>query len=135
MPVRRFPRFGKRTAVAAVVLLLLGIFGSLAVRREPREIDRSRGLRLGMTQREVQEVMQSRYQRWFHGTSARSNRWLVFGESTIARLLTMNAVRRRLGVAGSYPIDFEDWPVRVRLDSEGRVDRIERGSEVEQAGR
>lgn len=55
--------------------------------------------------------------------SREDDRGLVFGDSGL-RAKIMN------WLGYSYPgVPIHKWPVRVRLDDEGRVDRIERSGE------
>ena len=60
--------------------------------------------------------------------------WLLFGQSATFRLGWKVQVEGWLGIPhDATPMD--EWPVRVRFDQDGRVDRIERGDEVEEAAK
>lgn len=117
-------------------LLLCGALVAWAQLGEPPEIERSRALRLGMTESEVVAVMG----RSPHGRVQRngSDYYITqyFGRSQDLRLRVYDAVVGWMGDGLVWSPFHEDWPVRVRFDRrppQGRVDRIERGSDVEAA--
>jgi hypothetical protein len=128
---------------AAVVVLLGAVFAWLAV-REPPEIGRSRALRLGMTQAEVEAVMGQADEIWTTfflgdvvsagggGSNLRTG-GLLFGSmlKTKMRVRDWFGLKKdSFGLKGN--VELNDWPVRVRLDENGRVVYIRRGQEVVQ---
>ncbi|HVJ67907.1 MAG TPA: hypothetical protein VM510_07985 [Caulifigura sp.] len=96
---------------------------------EPPEIARSRALRLGMTKQEAEQVMgftqtvgykkANGEEGIMYGTTGR---WWVNLQFKINQWTGMTAPGLRL----------DAWPVRCRFDENGRIDRIERGSEIEE---
>jgi hypothetical protein len=57
--------------------------------------------------------------------------WIMCSATAQQRLQIKSTVERWLGLQRSG-LAIEEWPVRCRLDKEGRIDRIERGSEIEE---
>ena len=88
---------------------------------ESPEIERSRTLRLGMTEPEIAAVMgkwdRVRTELRLDGTTST----LLFGQSSAFRKRVYDEVRFRTGdVIPNWEPHYEDWPVRVRFDKTGR---------------
>lgn len=128
MPPPRPRRIVTRAVLAlAGVVLLVSVW---LVVREPPEIERSRAITLGMTRSEVEAAMG-------HPDSmvpleiSDGRVILQYGDGAYIRYrLTFALAAWRDNVA---ILDEEWWPVRVWLDVDGIVERIERGAEVEEA--
>lgn len=120
---------------AVLVLAAAGIFMTLiwmrVVSRQPPEIDRSRAVQLGMWASEVNAIMgfPSDLEEPEHGRVV-----LLYDASRQKRREMQRLVAD--WTHNVIPIVNTDvWPVRIRIDDEGRVDRIERGFEVEESPR
>lgn len=111
----------------AVVSVPLGLWLTL---REPPELDRSRAIKLGMSELEAQAVMGRRAWQKLSVPNVPMETWIVFGTATTARSRLADFLTW-LKLPHPIEIEFPDWPVRVRLDQNGRVDRIERGDHIE----
>ena len=119
------PRKAVKRSVAALILGLIAVWLGM---REPPEIHRSRALRLGMTESEVKAAMGVHRPCLFWTPNGDSG--MLFGRLAMVR----SDLRRKVSVWLGLQIPglpLEAWPVRVRFDQDGRVDRIERDNEVE----
>jgi hypothetical protein len=135
MATTRRRRIVRRAATALTgVVLLLAIVAAWIATREPPEIERSRALRIGMTESEVAAVMGADQVSWSQTINGRLRFTLCYGQwqekeqDVYNRLLTWRG-------RPEWTAPIEDWPVQVRFDmgtSENRVDRIVRGDEVEE---
>jgi hypothetical protein len=108
-----------------VLLLLLVVFPSLAWICRSTDLAKARELQIGQTRAEAFQVM---------GRTGPPIEADSVAFSTTHRLL--EPVRRlaflRFGFQTRDP-DFEEFPVTVHFDANGRVDRIKRGSEIIEA--
>jgi hypothetical protein len=125
-------RWKQRAAAVFVILLLITIVWTIA---GPSEAVRKAGqLRLGQTYAEVLAIMGNPNVT----TSARpvpvvSPDNAYFGDTARAYkdgLLLLLRLKTGMNIPTS---DLSKWPVHVRLDANGRVDRIKRGSEIIEA--
>jgi hypothetical protein len=123
-------RIVRRAVIALAGVVLAGLYVVWSATREPPEIQQSRGIRLGMTRPEVEAVMG--FSETIGYTKANGEQGLMFGRSTQSNLMLMSKVKAWLGISNKG-IPMDSWPVRCRLDKNGRVDLIERGDEVEDA--
>jgi hypothetical protein len=120
-----------RPAVLALagVVLLLGIVAAWLTVREPPALQQSSALKLGMPRREVEAVM---------GKSktivmpAPNETWLLYGNSgeSVFQLRSFSSIW--FGTSPP-PFSLPEWCVRVVLDENDRVNRIERGDHIEVA--
>jgi hypothetical protein len=117
--------------LVAVVLLTAALMAWANI-GEPREIQQSIPLRLGMTQSEVEAVMgvSGSWNVERYGGDYRIT--MLFGRSAKRRYHLYDALRTWTGdILPAWSPPYEDYPVRVRLNRRGgHVDRIERGDEV-----
>jgi hypothetical protein len=132
----------KRWAVIAIPLLA-GLAWLALV--EPPEIEGSRDVRLGQTKAEVSAIVykwiDSRYQiaapvvvrDGIETQSSSTEGYLLDSRQKPFRFLA-STIRHWTGWRISFglrsPSDFDAWPVHIRFDANGRVDRIKRGSEI-----
>jgi hypothetical protein len=113
-------------AVGLVVAVLLA-FAAISVRPDnSADIERSRSLRIGMTRAEVEAIMGADVAECeMNGASI-----LSYGSGTLQRHRTWTRVWDWMGLVNTGPL-ITDFPVHVRFNQTGRVDRIERDAEVE----
>ena len=121
-------------AVCAITLLL-GLRLAWLETREPPEIEQSQTLRVGMTQTEVEAVM-GVAETWRvepYGGDYRMT--MLFDQSVERKQQQYDAIRDWTSdLLPPWSPAYEDWAVRVRINRRGgRVDRIERGNQVEGA--
>jgi len=118
-----------RRAVMAVVVL--GVVVAWFARREPPEIQRSRALRIGMNRSEVEAVMGSPAGPDL--VAASLGHTVYYGQFQLTKSRWYNALCNWSGHS-IWTVPHSDWPVRVMFQRPtGRVVRIERGDEVEEA--
>jgi hypothetical protein len=108
-------------ALAVVVLMAV----AWLMLHEPPEVQRAKGVRLGQTAEEVLDVMGRDNYTQFNGNPMS----LVFGRVRDMQHVYSSKIMQKTGVGGLQP-DRDDWPVHIRFDAKGRVDRIKRGSEI-----
>lgn len=112
--------------VGFVVAVLLS-FVTISVRPDnSADIERSRSLRMGITRAEVEAIMGGDM------AEGEMNGALIlsYGSGTLQRHRTWTRVWDWLGLVSTGPLTT-DFPVHVRFNQTGRVDRIERDGEVE----
>ena len=113
------------TSIAVVALLSTVAWFCIG---EPPEVERSRTVQLGMQQAQVEESMGGMPTTITTHMST-GEHVLYFGEPSKLfdlKCKVLSWLRRRT------PSRLDNYRVRVHLDSKGRVDRIERGTEVEE---
>ena len=126
MPTTRTNRIVRRAVMVLAGVVL--IFTGWLVLREPPEIERSRGIKLGMTPLEVEAVMQTKETGGLRLPDGREMR--MFGAGAMSRSRLKNRINEWTGTR--LKSNMSDYPVRVRFDANWRADRIERGDEVEE---
>jgi hypothetical protein len=118
----------RRWAVVASPLLI-GLAWLAVV--EPPEIEGSRAVRLGQTKEEVHPIVY----KWIdsHYQSRINEGYLLDSRQKPFRFLAAT-IRHWTGWRTTFGLrsesDLDSWPVHIRFDAHGRVDRIKRGSEV-----
>jgi hypothetical protein len=139
-PPRR--RRWKRWALVGV--LLVGLFAWLALAKPP-EIEGSRAVRLGQTKAEVEAIVN----KWIDSRYEMGGPVVVVDNSDTQEILSSGLLLDsrqgplrflaatieqwtgwRVPFGLRSPSDFDSWPVHIRFDANGRVDRIKRGSEI-----
>ena len=128
MPTPRRRRIVRHAVMALAVVALLGVVW--LVIREPPEIERSRGIKLGMTLLEVEAVMQPTEAIGLTLPNGRELR--MFGAVAQSRKSLKAKFNEYLGKQ-VFKSTIADYPVRVRFDKNCRADRIDRGDETEEA--
>jgi len=117
----------RRRAVVTVTLLA-GLLWWLV--GEAPEIQVAKGVKLGMTEAEVLAVLgDDPTQMTYRGGILRGatfSRWMTFVRWT-RRELNLDLLRF---APGRLRIAADNWPVHIRFDKNGHVDRIKRGSEI-----
>ncbi|MBL8851907.1 MAG: hypothetical protein JNG89_19700 [Planctomycetaceae bacterium] len=124
----RLPRWFIRYVLPAVACLAL--FAAWRVVREPPEIQKSLPLRIGMTQPEVEAVMGRTEVLTY--VAPGNEQGMLCGSSTRFRFVWSSRICSWIGISAPDVRRYE-WPVRIHLDSAGRVDRIQRGNDIEAA--
>jgi hypothetical protein len=129
------PRSRRRRLIfaAAVVVFVLGAGWRLGT--EGEDVRAAKDVTLGMTEYEVRTIIgddpdvmgiQMRY-------VGPSYSGLMRGYSYSRWFVTKLWLSRKMGWKITPPI-HDDWPVHIRFDASGRVDRIKRGNEIVTAG-
>lgn len=118
-------------ALAVAVMLAGGIFGLLALRESP-DLQRSRGIKLGMSRRQAEEVMGNPATvlslEYSNGITV-----LYFGSPTdTADMLLDIRTKFAQWTNSTAPLRHEEWPIQVYLGKSGNVIRIIRGRDVEE---
>lgn len=99
---------------------VVGVIAIWMATRDPGTLRRSREIRIGMTLSEVEALM--RPSQMVHYTRV-DETGVIFGERDLLR-----AVKNWLGF-NDPGVPIHEWPVRVRLDEDERVDRVQRPGE------
>jgi hypothetical protein len=115
----------KRWAVGFALLCLL--FATWHTLAENGELKRAGRVQLGQTLAEVRSIM--RWETWSSWRPNKTIEYAYYGQAQSLRLELAHWTYRLTGRT-IYRNRIDDWPIRIRFDANGRVDRIRRGSEV-----
>jgi hypothetical protein len=122
---------GRRRIVRRTIVIMAGVpllLAGIGAFRTDRQMRLSRIVRIGMTRSDVQKVLGANPDIVERPPVS----GLLYGGSGSLRLdLTQQYGGSWLIQNGLGGISFEHWPIRVWLDADNRVIRIERGDEVE----
>jgi hypothetical protein len=110
----------------------MAVITAWLILREDRAISLARPVKLGMTRIDVGSIMGSDESEIFFPTGGGGT--LVRG-GMVGRLIPYRDwIYQRTGWAFSVTVPPpDDWAVHIHFDSNGRVDRIKRGSEIIEA--
>jgi hypothetical protein len=122
-PDRR--RWIRRFVVVSVLAILMAGWWFYA--KDTEEIRKARNVRLGQTIAEVSAIMGHDYTISFGGYQ--SSQTAMYGRFQYEQLLLALKIQRWTGWSGLMP-GIHDWPVHVRFNESGKVDRIKRGREI-----
>lgn len=117
----------KRWAVVFVLVLGLTLFAWPRL-TEDRRLRNARSVKLGQSKEQVQAIMgpETTHYIWMGKTG------LLYGAAAQVRLTT-SALLQQAGLQEHKIPQFDDFPVNIRFDANGRVDRIKRGTEIIEA--
>lgn len=123
MPTTHKRRFVRRAVMVLVVVVPIAVVWLMM--HEPAEVRRARDIKLGQTAEEVLDIMGRENYTQFNGSPMS----LVFGRIHDAWFVHSWQLKQKTGMPVPQP-DRDDWPVHIRFDANGRVDRIKRRSEI-----
>ena len=122
-PRRR--RWTRRFLVATILIAIPGWCWLFV--RDAAEIRRAKDVRLGQTVAEVTAIMGTDHMITFDGFI--SSRTLLFGRVQFEQLNLALKIQKWFDWSWLMP-SMDDWPVHIRIDQNGKVDRIKRGTEI-----
>jgi hypothetical protein len=123
------PKRKRRRVIFTVVALAIASLASWVMTAQPPEIARSRALRLGMTKQEVEQVMG--FSQTVGYKMVNGEEGVMFGATGLWWLNMQFKIQKWTGM-NTPGLQQRSWPVRCRFDRSGRINRIERGDEIEE---
>ena len=128
MPSTRRRILRRAVIVLTVMALLIALIMAFQKPDDTPYIERSRAIRVGMTYAEVIAVMGAdKAECQLNGATIYS-----FGSATLEKHRRWDRFIKRVGLVPTGP-SIDAFPVHVRFDKVGRVDRIERGDQIEES--
>jgi hypothetical protein len=124
-PQPRRRRWFRRTVIGVVIVAVIG--GAWLFLGEGSDVRRARNVQLGQTMDEVYAIMGREYALRFDGFG--DHPMLLIGRVRYLQLIALMKIQEWTGWSGLTP-NFDDWPVQIRFDQNGRVERIKRGKEI-----
>lgn len=125
-PATTKPRRWKRWAGVSVVVLA-AILGISLLRSESANMQLARSVQLGQSLADVEAIFGKRIAVKYRGADGGIG--LLVGDLELLQLHVNGAIRRWTGLR-LLSRERDDWPIHIHFDTDDRVDRIKRGSEI-----